>query len=136
MAHAVLDRCMSDNVTDSEENPDIMNSKDYEVTFDFEFLEDWRPHESVDSNTTRCNTRGHNVPQDFTRTTSLEAADSVVSSHQSAEDDKKHSTKWKVNGFSQRYHPLNRMVSLLYNMHSIWWYWSHYCNVFSQQLAL
>ena len=133
MAHAVLDRCMSDNVT--EENPDIVNSRKYEVTFDFEFLEDWRPHEAkfVDTDTMRRNTWGRIAPRNLTRTTSkkyFEAADSVVSSHHGAEDDEKHSTKWKVEGFSKRYHPLHRMVSLLYNMHSIWWYWSHYCNVF------
>ena len=110
VAHAVLDRCMSDNAT--EENPDIVNNKDYEVTFNFEFLEDWRPHETkfVDSITMRRNTRGHIA-------TSVEADDSPVSSHQSAEDDVKHSANWKPKGFSKRYHPLHCMVSLLNGNH-------------------
>ena len=111
---------MSDNAT--EENPDIVNSRKYEVTFDFEFLEDWRPHETklVDSNTVRRNTWGHIAPRELTGATSkkqFELGGSLVNSHHSAEDDEEHSAKWKPEGFSKRYHPLHRMVSLLYSMH-------------------
>ena len=114
MAHAVLDRCMSDNAT--EENPDIVNSKKYEVTFDFEFLEDWRPAVStglVRGMTKMSLRRGHVVSRstedlDGRR---LDAASSVGSSHDSADDEEKQSTRWKPEGFSRVHHPLLLMVN-------------------------
>ena len=111
MAHAVLDRCMSDNAT--EENPDIVNSGKYEVTFDFEFLQDWRPHEAtLSTHTTRRNRRNWSPKLSETGgSPPLDVASSVDNSDISKE---KQATKWKPEGFSKLHHPLNLMVRELY----------------------
>ena len=108
VAHAVLDRCMSDNAT--EENPDIVNSRNYEVTFDFEFLQDWRPHKAkLSSHTTRRNRRNWNLELGEAHgSPTVDVASSVGNSDLSKEE--KQATKWKPEGFSKLHHPLHLMV--------------------------
>ena len=120
VAHAVLDRCMSDNAT--EENPDIVNTRKYEVTFDFEFLEDWRQAVStglVRGLTKMSRRRGHavNKSTEDLNGRRLDVASSVGSSHDGADDEEKQSTRWKPEGFSRVHHPLLLMV----NCNCVWW---------------
>ena len=113
MAHAVLDRCMTDNAT--EENPDIVNSKNYEVTFDFEFLEDWRPQvaRTLRGRLSRLTRRQREVGRstDNLDVKPLDVASSVDSSLVAGNDEEKQAVKWKPEGFSRAWHPLSLMVS-------------------------
>ena len=118
VALAVLDRCFTDNAT--EENPDIVNSKNYEVTLDFEFLEDWRPKVSrgFKGRLSRLTRRGIVYDESYSSTANLytnssNAVSSVdISSHATSENEEENqSTRWKVEGFSKNRHPLSLMVS-------------------------
>ena len=111
VASAVLDRCLMDNAT--VENPDIVNSKDYEVTLDFEFLEDWRPKVSRDwgREITRLNHRHAYYTQHaqgLRQPSELPFSSDQESTLQHTEDD---CSSWKPEGFSKVNHPLSLMVS-------------------------
>ena len=107
VAHAVLDRCITDNVT--EDNPDTMSCRNYEVTFDFEFIEDWRTAVCLK----RClNRKSHNL---MNANTSLNPQDKGKQSDtfRLEREEEEQATKWKPEGFFKQHHPLNLMVGVV-----------------------
>ena len=120
VAHAVLDRCMTDNVT--EDNPDIMSSKDYKVTFNFEFIEDWRTSTRLKRSLNRNNRNLTNTNiadyfsspmHAYTTASTLSPRDKEKQSDtHSLEREEEQATKWKPEGFFKQHHPLNLMVGV------------------------
>ena len=125
MAHAVLDRCMTETTT--EDNADIVNStsRRYEITFDFEFIEDWRTsiHLERSLNAENCNLSNSNtnISDHFSprkRTFSVASTlNSRVEDKQSdtirlEKEEEEQATKWKPEGFFKQHHPLHLMVSI------------------------
>ena len=124
VAHAVLERCMTDNVT--EKNPNIMSSRNYKVTFDFEFIEDWRtpPHTHLKRRLNRMNPNLMNTnisdfdPRKPTGTSSitstLEPQDKEKQSDNMGleREEEEQATKWKPEGLFKQHHPLNLMVGV------------------------
>ena len=111
VARVVLDRCLTDNAT--VENPSIMHSKEYKVTVDFEFLEDWRPKLPRDWGRLRDiqnrrhwyliqNARVLSQPSELLFTTDEK---------RTSEHTEENCSLWKPEGFSKVNHPLSLMVS-------------------------
>ena len=112
VAKAVLDRCMVDNVTPEDKN--IMNTNDYKVEFNYEFLDDYRDVPFKE----RCRRR---VPCCFPKDTDeydetfknfafsdlTSAADDGIDEFT---DGKGFVATWGPPGFSTVNHPLRLMV--------------------------
>ena len=113
VAKAVLDRCMVDNVTHEDKN--IMNTKEYEVKFNYEFLDDYRDntfrqklrHQLTlhSRNARRLNVRNRDEFSDTASTVD------DVSSVEEADKNEGFVALWGPESFSPKYHPLALMVS-------------------------
>ena len=149
VAHAVLERCMTDNVT--EKNPNIMSSRNYEVTFDFEFIEDWRtpPHTRLKRRLNRMNPNlmntnisdfGPRKPTSITSTLEPQDKEKQSNSMGLEREEEEQATEWKPEGLFKQHHPLNLMVgvailslSVVCEVYSAGYYYNtifatnHYC---------
>jgi ankyrin repeat protein len=110
VACAVLDRCLTDNAT--VENPDIVNSEDYELNLDFEFLEDWRPKVSRDwgREIARLNHRHDYYIQNAHALAQPSELPLTTDEKSTPEHTEENCSSWKPEGFSKANHPLSLMA--------------------------
>ena len=114
VAKAVLDRCMVDNVTLEDRN--IMNTKDYKVEFNYEFLDDYCDPSFKQTLQKQIPVR--KVTRDLSLKNRYELSDiaSTVDETSSVEEVEKNKgfvATWGPEAFSPKYHPLALMVSWL-----------------------
>jgi len=102
---------MVDNVTHEDKN--IMNTREYEVKFNYEFLDDYRDNTlrerlrdrlTLRANARRLNVRNHDEFSDTASTVD------DVSSVEEVDKNEGFVALWGPESFSSKYHPLALMV--------------------------
>ena len=113
VAKAVLDRCMVDNITLEDKN--IINTKNYKVEFNYEFLDDYRDASFRQRLQNQISPRIARGLKGKSREDLSDVASTVdeTSSVEEVEKNEGFVATWGPETFSPKYHPLALMVSWL-----------------------